>query len=500
MSLLGIDVGTSGCKAAVFSEAGILLASAYEEYDNLRPEPGHAELDAAKVWAKVRRVIGKVASDTAADPIQTLAVSSLGEAMVPVSEDRQILGPSILNFDRRGAEYLVGLSSVLPNDHLYSINGNTLGNQYGLTKLKWIKEHQPELYEQSYKFLLWGSFVSFMLGAETVVDYSLANRTLLFDIERETWSAEILKLTGLDRAKLSTAVPSGTMIGVVSSHVAAELNLPPNVSIVSGAHDQCANAVGCGAIKEGRAAYGMGTYLCATPVFSQLRDPATMIERGLNTEHHAAPGHYVSFIYNHGGSLVKWYRDTFSAADRQIAQESGRDIYADLFAEIPAGPSSVIILPHFAPTGPPQFITNSYGVIAGLRLETSRGNILKGIIEGATFYLKECIESLPSIGIEINDFRAVGGGSRSDEWVQVSADILGRPFTRPKINEAGALGAAIIAGVGSGVFSSFETGVAAMVSLERTFEPNLQLQERYEIQFEKFKEVGPLMKAYLQSL
>ena len=114
--------------------------------------------------------------------------------------------------------------------------------------------------------------------------------------------------------------------------------------------------------------------------------------------------------------------------------------------------------------------------------------------------MKECIESLPSIGIEINDFRAVGGGSRSDEWVQVSADILGRPFTRPKINEAGALGAAIIAGVGSGVFSSFETGVAAMVSLERTFEPNLQLQERYEIQFEKFKEVGPLMKAYLQSL
>jgi len=501
MSLLGIDVGTTGCKAAVFSEEGHLLASAYEEYDNLRPEPGWAELDVVEVWGKVKGVIREVVAGSASDPVQALAVSSLGEAMVPVTVDRQVLGPSILNFDVRGEEYLGSLSALLPDDRLYQINGNTLGNHYGLTKLKWVKGHRPELYERADKFLLWGSFVPFMLGAEPVVDYSLANRTLLFDIDRGGWSEEILELVGLDRAKLPDTAPSGTLIGKVSKHIADELGLPSDVSIVTGAHDQCANAVGCGVIQEGRAVYGMGTFICITPVFSERREPALMIERGLNTEHHAVPGKYVSFIYNQGGSLVKWFRDTFALAEhRQAQREGGRDVYTELFSEIPEGPSNIIVLPHFTTTGPPRFISDSCGVIAGLRLETSRGDILKGLVEGATFYLKECIESLPPTGIEIHDFRAVGGGSKSDAWIQVTADILGRPLVRPRVTEAGALGAAIIAGVGGGVFPSYEAGVEAMVSLERTFEPDPRKQRLYEIQFERYARLGPLMGGYLRDL
>ena len=500
MSLLGIDVGTTGCKVAVFSAEGRLLASAYEEYDIQRPQPGWAELDAVEVWAKVKRTISQVVSRSAPDPVQALAVSSLGEAVVPVTEDRQVLGPSILNFDARGEEYLESLSHALPNERLYRINGNTLGNHYGLTKLKWIKEHWPDLYQQAHKFLLWGSFVSFMLGAEPVVDHSLANRTLLFDIDREAWSQELLALAGLDRSKLPHTAPSGTVIGTVSDRIAGELGLPSSVSIVTGAHDQCANAVGCGVVREGRAVYGMGTFICITPVFSQRREPAVMIERGLNTEHHAVPGKYVSFIYNQGGSLVKWFRDTFAAAEHRQAEKAGRDVYTDLLAEIPEGPSSIMVLPHFTTTGPPEFISDSCGVIAGLRLETSRGDILKGILEGTTFDLKECIESLPPTGIEIADFRAVGGGSKSDDWIQICADIMGRPFVRPRITEAGALGAAIMAGVGSGVFSSFEDGVEAMVSLERTFEPNPQQQKLYQSRFEMYRRLWPLMGGYLRNL
>jgi xylulokinase len=500
MSLLGIDVGTTGCKAAVFSEEGHLLASAYEEYDVQRPKPGWAELDAVEVWAKVKKMISKVVSSSASDPVKALAVSSLGEAMVPVTEDRQVLGPSILNFDARGEEYLESLSSVLDNERLYRINGNTLGNHYSLTKLKWIKEHQTDLYRRAHKLLLWSSFVSFMLGADPVVDYSLANRTLLFDIDRGSWSEELLELARLDRSKLPDTAPSGTVIGTVSDRIADGLGLLPNVSIVTGAHDQCANAVGCGVIKEGRAVYGMGTFICITPVFSQRRAPAMMIERGLNTEHHAVSGQYVSFIYNQGGSLVKWFRDTFAAAERGQAEETGRDIYADLISEIPEGPSGIMILPHFTTTGPPAFISDSCGVIAGLRLETSRGDILKGILEGTTFYLKECVESLPPTGIEIADFRAVGGGSKSDAWIQMCADIMERPFVRPKITEAGALGAAIMAGVGSGVFPSYEVGVEAMVNLERTFEPDPQQQKLYEGRFEKYSRLWPLMEDYLRDL
>jgi xylulokinase len=339
-----------------------------------------------------------------------------------------------------------------------------------------------------------------MLGAEPFVDYSLANRTLLFDLGEHTWSEEILELVGLDRSKLPDPAPAGEVIGTISDSMARELGLPSGVSIVTGAHDQCANAVGCGVIREGRAVYGMGTFICITPAFSERREPAAMIEQGLNTEHHAVPGQFVSFIYNQGGSLVKWFRDRFAAVEHRLAQESGRELYADLFAEIPEGPSGVVVLPHFATTGPPEFLSDSCGVIAGLRLETSRGDILKGILEGVTFYLKECVESLPPTGIEITDFRAVGGGSKSDAWIQMSADILGQPFVRPKVPEAGALGAAIIAGVGHGVFPSYRDGVEAMVSLERTFEPDPHKQKLYESQFEQYQRLWPLMADYLREL
>jgi xylulokinase len=500
MSLLGIDAGTTGCKTAVFSEDGRLLASAYEEYDVQRPHPGWAELDAVEVWAKVKRAIGAVAARSGPDPVKALCVSSLGEAVVPVGEERQALGPSLLNFDARGEEYLAGLRSTLNDERLYGINGNTLGNHYSLTKLKWIKEHQPELYRRAYKFLHWSSFIAFMLGADPCVDYSLANRTLLFDIDRGNWSEELLELTGLERSKLPATVPSGTVIGAVGGRLADELGLPPGAAVVAGAHDQCANAVGCGVIAEGRAVYGMGTYLCITPTFGQRRDARVMIERGLNTEHHAVPGQYVSFIYNQGGVLVKWFRDTFAALDYRMAREAGRDIYTDLFGEMPDGPSSVKVLPHFTPTGPPEFIADSRGLMAGLRLETTRGDILKGIVEGATFYLKEIVVSLPATGIQINDYRAVGGGSKSDAWIQLCADIMGQPFTRPRVTEAGALGAAIIAGVGGGVFPSFEAGVEAMVKLDRTFEPRPERQKLYEGEFETYRRLWPLMSSYLRGL
>ncbi|MBN1221197.1 MAG: hypothetical protein JXM69_19900 [Anaerolineae bacterium] len=410
------------------------------------------------------------------------------------------MGASLLNFDRRGEEYLAWLADKLSNERLYQINGNTLGNHYSLPKLLWLKEHQPDLYHQTYKFLHWGSFVSFMLGADPAVDYSLANRTLLFDVDQTTWSAELLTLAGLDRAKLPDPVPSATVIGTLQHNLATELGLPASVAIVTGAHDQCANAVGCGVIQQGQVMYGMGTYFCATPVFNRRRDPALMIERGLNTEHHADPHLLASFIYNHGGSMLKWYRDTFAATETQQAQAAGRDIYADLIGEIPAGPSRVMVLPHFAPTGPPEFIADSCGVMAGLRLETPRGDILKGILEGVTFYLRKSLARLPEIGIELADFRAVGGGSKADAWVQISADILGQTFIRPRVTEAGALGAAIMAGTGIGVYASLAEGCAATVKLERVFEPDPLQQRRYNELFAQYQRLWPLMADYLRDL
>jgi len=500
MSLLGIDIGTSGCKAALFSEDGRMLKLAYEEYDYQCPRPGWAELDSLKTWRLIKRTIGQAVARAQADPVKAVCVSSLGESVVPVTANREIIGPALLNFDVRGEEYLDELHGLIQAEQLYRINGNTLGNQFTLTKLKWLKQHQPDLYRQTQIFLPWSGFVAFMLGAEARADYSLANRTLLFDLERKDWSEELLELAQLDRKKLPGAIPSGVVIGAVAGGIAAELGLPAGIPIVSGGHDQCCNGVGCGVLAPGQAMYGMGTYLCLMPVFAQRPEPSVMMSRGLNTEQHAAPGQYVSFLYNQGGALVKWFRNTFAAAERQPAQASGQDLYALLLAEMPEVVSRVMVLPHFTATGPPDFISDSYGVMAGLKLETTRGEILKGLIEAVTFYIRASFETLPGAGIPVTDFRAVGGGSKSDAWIQISADILGRPFVRPKINEAGVLGAAILAGVGCGVFPSLEAGVKTMVQLERTFEPGSQKQALYNERFAKYQRLWPLMADYLHDL
>ena len=309
MSLLGIDVGTTGCKSVVFSEHGEMLASAYQEYDFQATQPGWAELDSREVWEKIQQTIRAAASQAASDPIKAVCASSCGEAVVPVSQDRRILGPSLLNFDLRGLEYVDELRSKFDAEIFYQINGNTIGNNYTLPKLLWIRDRQPELYAQTYKFLHWGSFVPFMLGSEPAIDFSLANRSLLFDLAQETWSEDIAQQTGIDLNKLPRTVLSASVIGQVDPTIAADLGLPASIPICAGAHDQCSNAVGCGVIEEGLAMYGMGTFICIVPVFRQRKDPRLMLERGLNTEHHAAPATFASFIYNDGGSLVKWFRD-----------------------------------------------------------------------------------------------------------------------------------------------------------------------------------------------
>ncbi len=520
MSLLGIDVGTTGCKSAAFRDDGTPIATAYAEYYWQTPQPGWAVLDPHDVWSKVRQTIRQVTAQCGSDPITALAVSSLGEATVPVTADRRVLGPSILNFDVRGEEYTKLVGNALPPEPLYRITGHTLGGHFGLFKLLWLQEHEPRLYEQTARFLPWSSFVAFMLGAEPVVDYSLAARMLCFDIDQQEWSREILDIVGFDPGRLADTVPTGTVIGSVSAAMAADLGLGRKVAIVSGCHDQCATAVGCGAVGAelnsectddgGPAAFGMGTYLCITPTFGERRPAEQMLRWGLNTEHHAVPGRFVCFIYNQGGALLRWYRDTFAAAEQERAAAltprglktaaPARDIYADLIVEMPSAPSRVMVLPHFITTGPPDFITDSSGVLAGLRLDTKRGEILKGILESTIFSLREGVDALPETGIRVSDFRAAGGGSKSDAWLQICADILGRPFTRVMLSEAGLLGAAVIAGVGRGTFPSYADAVRTMVRLERGFEPDAQRVRQYQERYERYRRLYPLMREYLHEL
>lgn len=477
MSLCGIDLGTTGCKAAAYSLDGHLLASAYREYPTRQPAPGQAELDASLVWNHLCDILRETAAATVADPITALSVSSMGEALVPVSSAREILGPALLCFDTRGGEYIDKLRERISDADFYRINPNILGTSYSLPKLAWIQDHQPDLFKQTRWFLPWADFVCYMLGAEPFTTASLACRTLFYDLPQGRWSAKILQLSGLEdlTAKLAPIAASGKVQGTIAPTLAASLGLSSNVQLISGGHDQGCNALGAGVCRATQAVLGLGTFACITPVFDSIPNSAAMQAAGLCIEDHIIPGKYVTFIYNQAGSLVKWFRDTFAAAEACHYP----DIYDRLTAEMPTEPTDLFTLPYFEPTGPPHY-RDAAGVIVGLHTHTSRGAILKSIMESATYYLADVCRVLTDLNNMPDHFIATGGGAKSDRWLQIIADIFGRPIVCNQNVEASALGAALLAGLGSGQIRLQDDHLSRFIRPQRRFEPNVQKQAIYQ--------------------
>jgi xylulokinase len=494
MSLLGIDVGTTACKVMAMTADGVVIAEAQCEYPVLRPQPGWAEQDAAAIWTEIQDVIRQVVAQTARDPVVALCADSMGESIIPVSADRRILGPAILGFDTRGEATIRQLQQH-DSAQMYERVGNVVSGLFAAPKLAWLVENQPKLIAQAYKLLNWADLVAYMLGAEGTTDYALANRYLLLDVRRECWSPDMLAAINLSPDKLPTLAQAGTLIGEVSPAMAASLGLPPGVKIVLGTHDQCANATGAGVWQAGVAMYGIGTFITVAPAYHAIPPTERMLAIRLGVEHHALRGLYISCFYNlSGGALLKWFRDTFAAAEHAQAKAHGADIYDLLLAEMPPEPTDLLVLPHFGVTGPPYFDENPFGMIAGLTLTTSRGEFVKALLEGMTYYFRHGIELMAAAGIPIERFRAVGGGAKSDRWLQIKADILGLPLERPRVAEAGVFGSAILAGLGSGVYESVEEPMA-MIEVERVFEPNPQNAARYAENFARYLELYPAAKA-----
>lgn len=334
-----------------------------------------------------------------------------------------------------------------------------------------------------------------MLGCEPVTNNSHANRTLLFDLDKNDWSDALLAWSGMPREKLGKVVPGGTMIGVVADGMASGLGLPKGVQVVAGGHDQCCNALGCGGISAGRAVYGMGSLDCITPLYRKPDDTLCMLREDLNIEHHVLPELYVSFLYNQSGLLVKWFRDTFASAD---VPPVGMGIYEYLEAEVPAEPTGLMVLPHFDP--PPHHSPDTAGVIAGLKMGTQRGEILKAIREGTTFHFMRSLDSLRRLGVDSTEFIASGGGAGSDSGMQLRADILGVPFVRPRITEAGVLGAAMLAGLATGCFKTPAEAATTFVKRDRIFEPDARRHAVYREKHALYERIYPALAPILRDM
>lgn len=487
MSYMGLDIGTSGCKAVVFGEKGVQLALAYREYAVRYSQDGGAELDAARVCAVCKEVIAEAAAAVSGDRVQSLGISCQGEAFVPVDASGGLLAPAMVSSDTRAASIAEHWTAEFGAERLYRITGHTAHPMSTLFKLLWTREHRPDVWRKARRFLCFEDLLHAQLGLEPHLGWPLAGRTMLFDVTSHEWSAEILGAADLDPSLLATPRQSGSCVGTIPRRVASEIGLNDDVMVVTGGHDQMCAALGTGIVSPGQAMYATGTVECIAAVFESPVFSGELMASNLCVYDSALPGNYGTLAYClTGGNILQWYRNQFGAAERAEAARSGGSAYELLLRQIPDEPTPLLVLPYFTPSGTPYFDLHTPGVVYGLRLSTTQGEFLRALLEGVAFEMRVNIEILGRAGVAIREFRATGGGVRNSRWNQLKTDVLGVPITTISTTEAGCCGAALLgAAAKSGM--PVQRLAEEWVRPQAVFEPDARRNAYYREQFERYQ-------------
>jgi xylulokinase len=495
MRLIGLDIGTTGCKAVIFDESGSILANASREYSVVIPYPGWAEQDAEAVWCLAQDALREAIAAAGPHDIAALGLSVQGEAVMPVDETGRALRPAMLGMDTRTEEQNAWLRQRFGARHLFERTGMPVHTINTLPKLLWLKQREPELWARADRFLLYEDFLIQKMTGQAVISRCLASRTQLYDIPDDEWSAEILGALELEPERLAEVKPSGVAVGPMRPELAKSLELAEAPLVVTGGHDQACGALGVGLVRPGLAMVSTGT---AEVVEVALGSPALneiLYQGNISVYAHTVDGLYLSMTLNHsGGLLLRWLRDTLGQEEMRRAKQSDRDAYDLLLEACSPEPTSLLLLPHFAGSGTPTFDTASKGAILGMTFATGKSDLAKAVLEGLTFELRVNLDLLRDGGAHIDELRAIGGGARSELWLQLKADITGIPVVVPRTTEAAGWGAALLAGAGSGCFASAARAAEGMLHLERRFEPNPKRAARYEERFALYRELYPTLK------
>ena len=502
MSLLGLDIGTTGCKAMVFAADGRVLGEARREYAIQTPHPNWAEQDAELVWALAWQCLREAIAAAPADPPVALALSCQGEAVIPVDAAGQALRPAILGMDTRTTAENAWLIETFGADELFHRTGMPVHTINTLPKLLWLQRHEPTIWRAAEQFLLYEDFFLRRLGGEAVSSVCLASRTQMMNLASADWDDEILDRCAIERARLARPAPAtGGVVGKLRPALAAELGLAGDLLLVSGGHDQACAALGSGVIAPGLAMVSTGT---AEVVEVAMDSPAlapSLRDGGISVYRHVVPGLYVAMTLNHsGGLLLRWFRDTLGRWELEQAAVAGADAYDLLLRDAPSGPTGLLILPHFAGSGTPTLDVHSKGAILGLTFATTKAELAKAALEGLTFELRTNLDLLRAAGVLIAELHAVGGGARSAMWLQLKADICGLPLRVPQVTDAACLGAALLAGVGAGVYPDLAGGVACAVQWRQRVEPDAVAARAYAARYKRYRLVYPLLAGLLHAM
>jgi len=486
MLLAGLDIGTTGCKISVFETNGKMCGSVYQDYPVSRSHSTH-ELDATDIWQAVKTVI-KNATQQYSD-IAGIGITSFGETFVALDKADVPVRKAMLNTDPRGKEQCNRLVSLLGREKLVSITGLNPNEIYSLPKLMWIKENEPELYNKVKHVLLMEDYIVYMLTGNAKIDYSLATRTMGFDVQKLEWSKEVFATAGVDYHLFAEPVPTGSSAGCVRQETAKELGLSENTIIVAVSHDQVAAAIGSGVLDEAYTVDGAGTVQCNTPVFKMF-DAKKMAENNYAIVPFIKKDFYVTYAFSYtGGALVKWYVDTLAGYAKEEAKQTGKSVNCILEECYKDEPTGILVLPHFSGAATPYMDGGSKGAIVGLTLAHTQQDIYCALMEGVCYEMRLNQERLQAAGVEIAPLRATGGGANSRVWMQMKADILNVPVTAMSTTEAGATGSAMLVGVAVGVYADLEEAAKVMVQEKETFYPRTEVHEKYEKVYKRYKEL-----------
>jgi xylulokinase len=492
MSILAVDVGSSRCKAVLFSAAGEILSQNARQYTPQFPQPGFAEVAPLVLWEGMCTTAQGAARGARSDPVQAVCIASHAETFICVGRHNQPLAPAILNMDSRATAESAWFEAEFGRRHIFETTGQIVHPMYPVLKILWLKQHCYGMFAQVERFLGVTDFLLTRLGLLPYIDYSLASRWLFFDVRGVCWSDDILAAVGLARDQLPIPVPAGTIAGNLNAAAAAQLGVPSGTPVVVGGHDQPCGALGVGVVKAGRVADSMGTYECLLASSPQPSLSEAAYSASLNSYPHVVPGQFVTLAYFPSGIMVNWLHELLYAKV-QGANVSETEDYNRLEDHAPTGPTGICVLPHLIGTCNPDFNPRARGTIFGLTPATDREQLYKAVLEGIACEFSLMAEILARAVGDFTDVNGSGGGTRSPLGVRLRAALSGRRFHVMRCQEAVCLGAAILAGVATGIYSSIAEAIGALVREQSVVEPDPALAADYAPQMRQYRSLYPAL-------
>lgn len=478
--LIGIDLGTTHVKVGAYTPRGELVALARERTPVVTSESGWAEHPPDALWHVVADGLKRVAGTlpAGAGPVRAIGVAGMAEAGLLIERNGKPLTPAYAWYDRRAEGYVARWRRDAMAAELFRTTGIPPSAKCPVVKLEWVRDHLPRALERAWKWLHVPDYIAYRLTGAAGTDFSLAGRTMAFDIHRKAWCEWILASAGLDAALWPVPRPAAEPVGSLLESVAQEVGLPTGIAgipVVVAGHDHLCGAAAVGAVESGGAVDSLGTAESLISVRERLPAAEMHAGDGYNYGCHVVPDtYYILGAFSGSGATLEWWMDRLGAP----AGEGRYDWLVARLDEAPPGPTGVVHLPYLRGSGPPQKDPAARGVLFGIGENLTIPVWLKAVLEGLCAESRRILDGMalpPDTPVTV-----IGGGTSNPHWLQIKADILGRILVVPGANEAVAQGAAMLAGVAAGLFESAREGAKAMAPPARVIRPDPGTSERYD--------------------